>query len=100
MRSLAPFTVIGPRRAKGDGKTHVEGGWDCYLERYLYSSIKPSPYALFGSSEMPPNGQNFYYVDDKEIDRSLSGGASVRGRMWRRPKKCCWRWRREELLVG
>ena len=69
--SFAPFTVIGPRRAKGDGKTHVDGGWDCYLERYLYSSIKPSPYALFGSSEMPPNGQNFYYVDDKEIDRSL-----------------------------
>ncbi len=69
--SFAPFTVIGPRRTRGDGKTHVDGGWDCYLERYLYSSIKPSPYALFGSSEMPPNGQNFYYVDDKEIDRSL-----------------------------
>ena len=33
--SFAPFTVIGPRRAKGDGKTHVDGGWDCYLERYL-----------------------------------------------------------------
>jgi hypothetical protein len=44
--SFAPFTVIGPRRAKGDGKTHVDGGWDCYLERYLYSSIKPSPYSV------------------------------------------------------
>jgi len=69
--SFVPFTVIAPRRARGDGKTHVDGGWDCYLERYLYVSIKPSPYSLFGSSEMPPNGQNFYYVDDKEIDRSL-----------------------------
>src|SRR6201747_1955702 len=38
--SFAPFSVIGPRRAKGDGKTHVDGGWDCYLERYLYASIK------------------------------------------------------------
>src|SRR5205823_2090481 len=66
-----PFTVIAPRRSRGDGKTHVDGGWDCYLERYLYVSIKPSPYTLFGSTEMPPNGQNFYYVDDKEIDRSL-----------------------------
>jgi len=71
LRMFVPFTVIAPRRGKGDGKTHVDGGWDCYLERYLYSAIKPSPYSLFGSTEMPPNGQNFYYVDDKEIDRSL-----------------------------
>jgi hypothetical protein len=33
--SFAPFTVIGPRRTRGDGKTHVDGGWDCYLERLI-----------------------------------------------------------------
>jgi ABC-type transport system substrate-binding protein len=70
--SYVPFTVIGPRRTKGDGKTHAEGGWDCYLERYNYDSIDPSPLTLFGSKQMPPSGQNFYYVDDKEIDRSLT----------------------------
>src|SRR5882757_7610351 len=69
--SFVPLTVIAPRRARGDGKTHVDGGWDCYLERYYYSAIQASPYANFGSSEIPPNGNNFYYVDDKEIDRSL-----------------------------
>lgn len=74
--SFVPFTVIAPRRTRGDGKTHVDGGWDCYLERYYYPSIEPSPYTLFGSSEMPPNGQNFYYVNDKEIDRSLLGIAN------------------------
>ncbi|HEV2674751.1 MAG TPA: ABC transporter substrate-binding protein [Aliidongia sp.] len=69
--SFVPFTVIAPRRAGGEGKTHVDGGWDSYLERYYYPSIEPSPYTLFGSTEMPPSGQNFYYVGDKEIDRSL-----------------------------
>ncbi len=75
--SIVPFTAIAPRRAKGDGKTHVDGGWDAYLERYYYSSIEPSPLALFGSMNMPPNGQNFYYVDDKEIDRSLKEVATT-----------------------
>ncbi|MFC0407737.1 ABC transporter substrate-binding protein [Roseomonas elaeocarpi] len=70
--SIVPFTAIAPRRSKGDGKTHVDGGWDAYLERYYYSSIEPSPLALFGSKNMPPGGQNFYYVDDAEIDRSLT----------------------------
>jgi ABC-type transport system substrate-binding protein len=70
--SYVPFTVIGPRRTRGDGKTHVDGGWDCYLERYYYDSIEPSPLQLFGSKQMPPNGPNFYYVDDPEIDRSLT----------------------------
>ena len=69
--SIVPFTAISPRRSRGDGKTHVDGGWDAYLERYYYNSIEPSPLALFGSMNMPPGGQNFYYVDDKEIDRSL-----------------------------
>src|SRR4051794_2478210 len=41
--SFVPFTVIAPRRSRGDGKTHPEGGWDCYLERYYYNSIKPIP---------------------------------------------------------
>jgi ABC-type transport system substrate-binding protein len=70
--SFVPFTVIAPRRTRGDGKTHVDGGWDCYLERYYYDSIEPSPLTLFGSKQMPPNGQNFYYVSDPEIDRSLT----------------------------
>ena len=69
--SIVPLTVISPRRSRGDGKTHVDGGWDCYLERYYYSAIEPSPYTNFGSSQIPPNGNNFYYIDDKEIDRSL-----------------------------
>ena len=70
--SFVPFTVISPRRTTGNGKTHVDGGWDCYLERYYYNSIEPSPLALFGSKQMPPAGQNYYYVDDQEIDRSLT----------------------------
>ena len=32
--SIMPFTAIAPRRSKGDGKTHVDGGWDAYLERH------------------------------------------------------------------
>src|SRR6266702_4046534 len=31
--SIVPLSVIAPRRGRGDGKTHVDGGWDCYLER-------------------------------------------------------------------
>ena len=58
--SFVPFTVIAPRRSKGEGKTHVEGGWDGYLERYYYSSILPVPNTLFESKLFPPNGQNFY----------------------------------------
>jgi ABC-type transport system substrate-binding protein len=75
--SIVPITTIAPRRARGDGKTHVDGGWDAYLERYYYSSIEPSPLALFGSMNMPPRGQNYYYVDDKEIDRSLKEVATT-----------------------
>lgn len=74
--SIVPFTAIAPRRSRGDGKTHVDGGWDAYLERYYYTSIEPSPLALFGSMNMPPSGQNYYYVDDKEIDRSLQAVAT------------------------
>lgn len=74
--SFVPFTVISPRRSKGDGKTHVDGGWDAYLERYYYTSIEPSPLALFGSMNMPPSGQNYYYVNDPEIDRSLQAVAT------------------------
>src|ERR1700710_2917811 len=39
--SFVPFTVIAPRRSRGEGKPHPEGGWDCYLERYYYNAIKP-----------------------------------------------------------
>jgi ABC-type transport system substrate-binding protein len=69
--SFVPFTVISPRRTKGEGKTHVDGGWDCYLERYYYNAIEPSPLQLFGSMNFPPRGQNYYYVDDKQIDAAL-----------------------------
>jgi ABC-type transport system substrate-binding protein len=69
--SFVPFTVIAPRRSTGDGKTHVEGGWDAYLERYYYNSITPVPGNLFNSKAMPPTGQNFYYLSDPEIDESL-----------------------------
>ena len=69
--SFVPFTVISPRRSKGDGKTHVDGGWDCYLERYYYNAILPTPNSLFHSRLMPPGGQNFYYVDDKQLDEAM-----------------------------
>ncbi len=75
--SIIPFSAIAPRRSRGDGKTHVDGGWDCYLERYYYNSIQPSPLQLFGSMMMPPKGQNFYYVDDKQIDTSLAAVATA-----------------------
>jgi ABC-type transport system substrate-binding protein len=75
--SFVPFTVIAPRRSKGEGKTHVEGGWDGYLERYYYNSILPVPNTLFESKLFPPSGQNYYYVKDAEIDKALEeyGGA-------------------------
>lgn len=69
--SFVPFTVIAPRRSRGDGKPHAEGGWDCYLERYYYNAIKPTPNTLFHSRLMPPGGQNFYYVNDSQIDDAL-----------------------------
>jgi ABC-type transport system substrate-binding protein len=69
--SFVPFTVIAPRRSRGDGKTHPEGGWDCYLERYYYNAIKPTPNTLFHSKLIPPNGQNYYFVNDKQIDAAL-----------------------------
>jgi ABC-type transport system substrate-binding protein len=69
--SFVPFTVISPRRNQGGGKTYVDGGWDCYLERYYYSSIKPTPNSLFESRLVPPAGQNFYYVEDKDLDASM-----------------------------
>jgi ABC-type transport system substrate-binding protein len=69
--SFVPFTVISPRRSKGDGKSHPQGGWDCYLERYYYNSIQPVPNTLFHSKLMPPAGQNYYYVNDPQIDTAL-----------------------------
>lgn len=69
--SFVPFTVISPRRSRGDGKPHAEGGWDAYLERYYYNAITPTPNTLFHSRLMPPSGQNFYYVNDPQIDAAL-----------------------------
>ena len=76
--SFVPFTVIIPRRSTGEGKTHPEGGWDAYLERYYYNSIAPVPNNLFRSTALPPNGQNFYYVNDPQIDKALDDYAGAR----------------------
>ena len=70
--SYVPFTSIFPRRNKGDGKTYPDGGWDLYLERYYYSSIKPTPNSLFSSKVIPPAGQNYYYLEDPVIDRAVA----------------------------
>ena len=70
--SYVPFSAIYPRRNKGDGKTYVDGGWDAYLERYYYSSLKPVPNSLFSTKALPPAGQNYYYVEDPVIDRTVA----------------------------
>jgi ABC-type transport system substrate-binding protein len=71
------FPTIASRRTKGSGKIHTEGGWDSYLERYYYSSITPLPNSLFRSDLIPPNGPNFYYVSDPEMDKILGDYASA-----------------------
>jgi ABC-type transport system substrate-binding protein len=76
--SFVPFTVIIPRRTKGEGKTHVDGGWDAYLERYYYSSITPVPNNLFRSTALPPSGENYYYVNDPQIDKALDDYGAAR----------------------
>jgi peptide/nickel transport system substrate-binding protein len=57
--------------------THVDGGWDSYLERYYYASITPLPNSLFRSSLVPPNGPNFYYVNDPVLDKALDAYAGA-----------------------
>lgn len=69
--SYVPFSSIYPRRNKGDGKSYAEGGWDAYLERYYYSSLKPTPNSLFSSKVLSPAGQNYYYVSDPALDRAM-----------------------------
>jgi ABC-type transport system substrate-binding protein len=76
--SFVPFTVIIPRRSTGEGKSHADGGWDAYLERYYYNSITPVPNNLFRSTALPPGGQNFYYVNDPQIDKALDEYAGAR----------------------
>ena len=73
--SYVPFSSIYPRRNKGDGKTYPDGGWDVYLERYYYSSIKPTPNQLFSSKVVPPAGENYYYLEDPVLDRAMDGYA-------------------------
>ncbi len=75
--SYVPFTVIIPRRTKGEGKTHAEGGWDAYLERYYYNSITPLPNTLFHSALFPPNGPNYYYISDPVLDKAMDDYASA-----------------------
>jgi len=75
--SYVPFPAIYPRRNKGDGKTYVDGGWDAYLERYYYESIKPLPNTLFSSKAIPPGGLNYYYVADPVIDRTVAEYAAT-----------------------
>jgi ABC-type transport system substrate-binding protein len=75
--SYVDFPTIASRRAKGAGQTHTQGGWDSYLERYYYSSITPLPNSLFRSNLVPPNGPNFYYVDDPVLDKTLDAYAGA-----------------------
>ena len=75
--SFVPYSVIMPRRTEGKGKTHVEGGWDAYLERFYYNSILPLPNTLFHSSTVPPYGTNYYYVEDPVIDKALDDYAGA-----------------------
>lgn len=76
--SYVPWTVIIPRRNKGDGSDHENGGWDAYLERYYYNSIIPVPNNLFDSKAIPPGGQNYYYVESPDIDAALHDYATAR----------------------
>jgi len=69
--SYQPPSVVIARRANDSGKTHVEGGFDMYSERIYYSGLSPSPETLFHSKNIPPNGQNYYRVADKQIDESI-----------------------------
>src|SRR6266851_4174743 len=73
--SFVPFTVIAPRRSKGEGKTHVEGGWDGYLERYYYSSILPVPIKLFEKRwyDIEPMTILFYPEDVIAVNPKLKG---------------------------
>jgi ABC-type transport system substrate-binding protein len=75
--SYVDFPTIASRRTKGSGKIHTEGGWDAYLERYYYSSVTPLPNSLFRSDLIPPNGPNFYYLADPEMDKALAEYASA-----------------------
>ena len=69
--SYQPPSVVIARRANDTGKTHVDGGWDMYSERIYYSGLVPLPETLFHSKNVPPNGQNFYRIADKKIDKSI-----------------------------
>lgn len=69
--SYQPPSVVIARRANDSGKTHVEGGFDMYSERIYYSGLSPMPETLFHSKNMPPNGQNYYRVADKQIDEAI-----------------------------
>lgn len=75
--SYVEFSMIAARRTKNPGKLHVEGGWDSYLERYYYSSITPLPNSLFRSSLVPPNGPNFYYIEDPALDKTMDDYAAA-----------------------
>jgi ABC-type transport system substrate-binding protein len=75
--SYVDFSIIAARRTKNPGKMHVEGGWDSYLERYYYSSVTPLPNSLFRSSLIPPNGPNFYNVNDPVLDKVMDEYASA-----------------------
>ena len=75
--SYVPWSVIIPRRNKGEGKLHADGGWDAYLERYYFNSIMPLPNTLFHSDLFPPNGRNYYYISDPVIDKALDDYSSA-----------------------
>lgn len=68
--SFQPPSAVAARRAQG-GKTHVEGGFDMYSERIYYTGMAPMPENLFHSKNVPPFGQNYYRIADKEIDETI-----------------------------
>lgn len=69
--SFHPPSAIIARRASDKGKTFVDGGWDMYSERIYYSGLTPLPEVLFHSRAEPPNGQNYYRINDKVIDSAI-----------------------------
>ena len=99
--SYVPFSAIYPRRNKGDGKTYADGGWDAYLERYYYSSLKPVPNSLFSGKMQPPAGQNYYYLDDKVMNADLDeyAGSVEPGAQGRAIKAFQKRWIETEPLT-
>ena len=70
-----------PRR-RATARPHAMAAGTAISSATTTTSIKPSPNTLFRSTAMPPNGQNFYYVNDPEIDRRCATSPAAR---WTKP---------------